>query len=65
MKTKNPNHYFGAPHMTPVEVQEFMDNMLREELGQQAEQIIMFSRILQKVMAAKEAAKTTPTRSQS
>ncbi len=65
MTTKNPNHYFGSPHMTQADVQEFMDNMLREEFGQQAEQIIMFSRILQKVMAAKEAAKTTPNGSQS
>jgi hypothetical protein len=61
MKKPNPSHYFGSPHMTQAEVQEFMDNMLREELGQQAEQIIMFTRVLQKVFAATEAAKTTPT----
>jgi len=60
MKSKNPNHYFGSPHMTQAEVTEFLENMMREELGPQAELMILITRITQQFMADQEVAQIQP-----
>ena len=65
MKFKNPNHYFGSPHMTQVEVNEFLENMMREDLGPQAELLIQITRLTQKFIANKEVTQIQPTRNKS
>jgi hypothetical protein len=61
MKAKNPNHYFGSPHMTQAEVNEFLEEMMRQKFGPQAEQIIMGSRILREFMEIKSSKQAQPT----
>ena len=65
MKSKNPNHYFGSPHMIQTEVNEFLENMMREELGPQAELLIQISRLTQKFIADQEVTHIQPTRNKS
>ena len=65
MKSQNPNHYFLSPHMSQEEVNEFLEDALREKFGPQVEEMILFSRMLQTLMAGKEAAQTPPTESKS
>lgn len=64
MKTKNPNHYFGSPHMTETEVIEFLDDMMREEFGPHAELLIQITRITRQFMADQEVAAVQPTRTE-
>ena len=63
--TKYPNHYFGSPHMTQAEVNEFLENMMREELGPQAELLIQITRLTQKFSADQEVTQIQPTRTKS
>ena len=65
MKPKNPARYFGSPHMTQVEVNEFLENMMREELGPQAELLIQITRLTQKFIADQEVTQIQPTRTKS
>lgn len=61
MKTPNNKRYFGSPHMTQAEVNEFLEEMMRQKFGPQAEQIIMGSRILREFMAMKSSKQAQPT----
>ncbi len=63
MKAKNPNHYFGSPNMTETEVNEFLEDKMREEFGPQAELLIQITRITRQFMADQEVAKVQPARS--
>lgn len=64
MKAKNPNHYFGSPHMTQAEVNEFLEDMVREEFGPQAELFIQITRLIRQLIADQEVVAVQPTRSE-
>lgn len=63
--TKNPNHYFGSPNMTQAEVNKFLENMMREKFGPQAELMIQITRLTQQFLADQEVTQIQPTRNKS
>lgn len=64
MNAKDPSHYFRSPHMTQLEVNEFLEGMLRKEFGQQGELMIQFTRIFRQIMDEEAGVETPPTGSQ-
>jgi hypothetical protein len=64
MKSKHPNH-IGSPHMTQAEVNKFLENMMREKFGPQAELMIQITRLTQQFIADQEVAQIQPTRNKS
>ena len=65
MKSKNPNHHFGSPQMNQAEVNKFLENMMREKFGPQAELMIQITRLTQQFIADQEVAQIQPTRNKS
>jgi uncharacterized protein (DUF1697 family) len=61
MKAAKPPQCFLSPHMTQVEVNDYMENMMRKEFGPEAELMIMFARTLQKIMADIDVAEINKT----
>lgn len=60
MNAKNPNHYFGSPHMNQAEVNEFLEETMREEFGTQAELLIQITRVTRQFMIDQEVAQVQP-----